>query len=187
MIVPRGMVFFAPNTNAAVSSLETRRINDIFLHPTSLFGPYHEGLRSVDYGSVVADVNQHILVVVQNRKGSGGQQLAIIRYASRLPSTIHTQKLPKMTMAGISPNSLAGDVYFRFGEPYSITKIVSGSVPGVETPHELGHPSWFTNDLGDGVYNYAGPVPNKSQSCAANFAIVIRYKKVLGLRESIEC
>jgi hypothetical protein len=42
-------------------------------------------------------------------------------------------------------------------------------------------------DLGDGVYNYTGAVPNKAQSCVTLYQVVIKRRHIDAIIASTEC
>ena len=134
----------------------------------------------------MADPAHRVVLTMQNPKGSGGITLSVMRYTSALPPSIPSRNLPRITIAGIGIGSAADEVFHRFGEPYAIAKIGSPA-SGAARKRLFGHPSWFVRNLGDGVYYYAGPVPNKAQSCVRTFGIVMQSRRVSGILDSIEC
>jgi hypothetical protein len=81
--------------------------------------------------------------------------------ADMIPKT----DLSSLRIAGLKIGDSAEAVYLHLGEPYSISRLIADGKLAPARRHVLYHPSWFTTDLGDGVYNYTGAVPNKAQSC----------------------
>ncbi len=178
--------FGVSNTNAVPSEAEEERIDRAArIYGTSV-GHFHGGPSNVIDAAVLADTTQRIVITMQNPKGSGGITLSVMRYSSTLPRSIPARHLPLMTIAGIGIGSPADEVLARFGEPYAIAQIGT-SAPSVARKHVLGKPSWFFKDLGDGVYYYVGPVPNKAQSCTRTFGIIMQSRKVSGIVDSVEC
>lgn len=169
------------DTNAVPSRLEDDLISSTVSSskPVTAFSAADKLKHRAVNGTVVIDPDTHVAFIAQTEKGgSEGDQYSIVQYSGSAPPAISKRHLPHFTLAGVGIGSGVMEMYLRFG--------VSSSKHA--SPGETGAAAFKEDYSGnDGIYTYTGALPNKAQSCRRSFAFVVKGKKIVGIRDSVEC
>jgi hypothetical protein len=185
---PKYNGFFVRTTNAQLTWSESTRWDSAFRAnaATPIRSVGEQRSHDID-GLLLKDTKLHILAISQGPKSWGGYRYILTRYDGTAPRSIVEADLSKFSIAGLKVGDSNYSMFLHFGEPYGIEMLINDEQIGLMRPHILGRPSWFTTDLGGGVYDYVGAVPNKSQSCVTSYQLVIRSKHIRAIIASTEC
>lgn len=178
---PRVNGFVVRTTNAVPSSTEAAMWN-------SMLRPEPRVPSASSLGEIaLRDAHSRIIAIIQGPKVWGGVREVLTRYSGFGSDIIPQTDLSSLRIAGLKIGDSAYALYLHLGEPYSIARLIADRKLAPARRHVLGHPSWFMTDLGDGVYNYTGAVPNKAQSCVTLYQVVIKRRHIDAIIASTEC